>query len=160
VRSLVFRRVALTALVTVVQICVFDVATPAHAALDVAQLQGDIVYLSNKQRELHGCPAMHVDGRLTEASLAHSAYMAQTRVFSHVDGRGWDFVRRDEAANYPAPLAENIAFGYRTGVEVVMAWMDSPAHRANLLNCQAINVGVGVALGADGTPYVTQDFGG
>ena len=54
---------------------------------------------------------------------------------------------------------ENIAFGFRTGVDVVQAWMDSPLHRANLLNCQATAVGVGAVLAADGTPYITQDFG-
>ena len=38
-------------------------------------------------------------------------------------------------------------------------WMDSPGHRANILNCQARAIGVGVAAAADGTLYWTQMFG-
>ncbi|MBW6437051.1 CAP domain-containing protein, partial [Actinoplanes hulinensis] len=38
-------------------------------------------------------------------------------------------------------------------------WMNSPGHRANILNCKSKTVGVGVAYAANGTPYYTQDFG-
>jgi uncharacterized protein YkwD len=37
--------------------------------------------------------------------------------------------------------------------------MKSPGHRANILNCQAIAVGVGVAYATNGSPYFTQEFG-
>ena len=56
-----------------------------------------------------------------------------------------------------APPAENIAWGYRSGAEVVSAWMNSPAHRANIVNCEARSVGALYA--ANGTPSFTQDFG-
>ena len=134
-------------------------AAPAHAAVDLDQLQGEVVFLTNKERARHDCPAVRVDARLTEASSAHSAYMAHTRAFGHTEGNGGDFIARARAAHYPHPLSENIAFGFRTGVDVVQAWMDSPLHRANLLNCQATAVGVGAVLAADGTPYITPDFG-
>ena len=54
---------------------------------------------------------------------------------------------------------ENIAWGYRSASEVVDAWMDSPGHRANILNCGAKSIGAGVAWAKDGTPYYTQVFG-
>nr|WP_308129050.1 CAP domain-containing protein [Actinoplanes polyasparticus] len=37
--------------------------------------------------------------------------------------------------------------------------MASPGHRANILNCKAIAVGVGVAYASNGLPYFTQNFG-
>lgn len=38
------------------------------------------------------------------------------------------------------------------------AWMNSPGHRANILNCQFTKLGVGVHTGSGG-PWWTQDFG-
>jgi uncharacterized protein YkwD len=39
------------------------------------------------------------------------------------------------------------------------AWMNSAGHRANILNCDLRNIGVGLAYNAKHTPYWTQDFG-
>ena len=41
---------------------------------------------------------------------------------------------------------------------VVRAWMASPGHRANILNCRLRHLGVGVAL-SRGQLWWTQDFG-
>ncbi|BDG35019.1 CAP domain-containing protein [Saccharococcus caldoxylosilyticus] len=42
---------------------------------------------------------------------------------------------------------ENIAAGQRTPQEVVNAWMNSPGHRANILNKNFTHIGVGYAKG-------------
>ena len=39
--------------------------------------------------------------------------------------------------------AENIAAGQRTPAEVMTAWLNSPGHRANILNCASVAIGVG-----------------
>jgi uncharacterized protein YkwD len=135
------------------------VAPPPASIVSTQDLTADILDLTNKQRALHGCGPVHADARLAAASTAHSVYMAQTGAFSHTGPASSDFLYRIKAAQYPRPLAENIAYGFRTGVEVVVAWMNSPEHRANLLNCNATAVGVGAAYAADGTPYFTEDFG-
>jgi uncharacterized protein YkwD len=159
-RSSITKRLALIAMIPATLLGMVMVASPASAAgTDVAKLAGDVVYLTNKQRALHGCGAVHVDARLTAAGTAHSAYMAQSGAFSHIGRGGSDFAYRIRTAHYPRPFSENIAFGYRTGLDTVKAWMASPSHRANLLNCQATAVGVGVVIAANGTPYITQDFG-
>jgi len=159
-RSSITKRLALIAMIPATLLGMVTVASPASAAgPNVAQLQGDIVYLTNKQRALHGCGAVHVDARLTMASRAHSVFMARGGAFSHIGQGGSDFAYRIRAAHYPRPFSENIAFGYRTGLDVVKAWMASPGHRANLLNCKATTVGVGAVYAANGTPYYTQDFG-
>jgi uncharacterized protein YkwD len=159
-RSSITKRLALIAMIPATLLGMVMVASPASAAgADVAKLQGDIVYLTNKQRSLHGCGALRVDARLTAASTAHSAFMAQSGAFSHIGRGGSNFAFRIKTAHYPRPFSENIAFGYRTGVDVVKAWMASPEHRANMLNCKATTVGVGAVFSANGTPYFTQDFG-
>ena len=159
-RSSITKRLALIAMIPATLLAMVLVASPANAAgVDVAKFQGDAVYLTNKQRAVAGCAALRTDARLTAAATAHSAFMAQSGAFSHIGRGGSDFAYRIKTAHYPRPFSENIAFGYRSGVDLVKAWMASPAHRANMLNCKATTVGVGVVFAANGTPYITQDFG-
>lgn len=50
---------------------------------------------------------------------------------------------------------ENIAQGQRSPQEVVQAWMDSPGHRANILNGKFTHIGVGYVKSGN---YWTQQF--
>lgn len=56
-------------------------------------------------------------------------------------------------------VGENVAAGYATGREAVRAWMDSPLHRANILEPGFRKLGMAVRRSADGTPYAAQVFG-
>ncbi|MEV0896820.1 CAP domain-containing protein [Actinoplanes sp. NPDC049802] len=132
-------------------------ANPAQLRARAVMVQ--VVRLTNETRRDAGCPSLTVDGHLVTASLRQSHYMARTRLFSHVWRDGSTFVDRSEDAGYQQPAGENIAWGYRTAPEVVSAWMASPGHRRNILNCKARSIGAGVAYAADGTPYYTQVFG-
>ncbi|MEV6297952.1 CAP domain-containing protein [Actinoplanes sp. NPDC051861] len=133
-------------------------ATPS-ARLRARAMMSEVVKLTNERRAAAGCPALSVDRNLITASLRQSWYMARTRLFSHVWRDGSTFVTRTRAAGYRQPAGENIAWGYRSVPDVMDAWMESPGHRANILNCGAKSIGTGVAWAADGTPYYTQVFG-
>jgi uncharacterized protein YkwD len=85
--------------------------------------------------------------------------MARSGNFSHVGTAKSSFVTRIKAAGFPRPASENIAYGYRTGLDVVKGWMASPGHRTNILNCKQATVGVGAVYSANGTTYYTQNFG-
>lgn len=137
---------------------------PAAAGLALAPpppavLMSEVVTRTNQQRGRNGCGQLAVDRELTVASVRQSFYMARTGRFSHVWRDGTTFVARSRAAGYRQPSGENIAWGYRTADEVVDAWMASPSHRANILNCAAQSIGSGVVYGANGVPYYTQVFG-
>jgi uncharacterized protein YkwD len=119
----------------------------------------EVVTRTNQQRGRHGCGQLAVDRELTVASVRQSIYMARTGRFSHVWRDGTNFVKRSRAAGYRQPAGENIAWGYRTADEVVEAWMASPGHRANILNCAARSIGTGVVYGDNGVPYYTQVLG-
>jgi uncharacterized protein YkwD len=156
---------ALIAVPTMVGAPAFAAATagtPKRAAVvDQAAYETEVVTLTNAERTAHGCPALRVDSRLTEAARAHSADMAKTRTMSHTGSDGSNFVTREVRAGYPKrdAAAENVAYGYQTPQQVVTAWMNSTGHRRNILNCANAAIGVGVALTSSGTPYWTQDFG-
>jgi uncharacterized protein YkwD len=120
--------------------------------------EAQAVQLTNAQRTQHGCSALRVDSRLRTAARAHSRDMHVRDYFEHnsPDGKTpWD---RIKAVGYTQAGAENIAEGYATAQAVVDGWMNSPGHRANILNCSLKAVGIGVEYGSGG-PWWTQDFG-
>ncbi|WP_233815504.1 CAP domain-containing protein [Saccharothrix sp. S26] len=131
--------------------------TPTRTEVESAEAR--VVELTNGERAAHGCPALAADDRLATAARAHSADMAANNYFDHVSQDGRSFVDRVKAAGYPAPGAENIAAGQRTAEAVVKGWMDSPGHRANILNCKLKALGVGMARGGSYGIYWTQNFG-
>lgn len=121
-------------------------------------LATEVVELTNVERVRHGCPELHVDDRLTAAAQGHSEDMAERNYFSHDSPEGEGPGARARAAEYPWWSGENIARGYRTAAEVVDGWMNSDGHRANILNCDSVAIGVGVADSSRGL-YWTQMFG-
>ena len=135
-------------------------AKPA-VAVDKPAFETQVVALTNAQRKAYGCRALRIDDRLITSARAHSTDMVQQGYFSHTGSDGSTFVAREVQAGYPrrGPSAENIAWGYRTPQDVVTAWMHSPGHRANILNCESVAVGVGLAYTRGGSAYWTQDFG-
>lgn len=120
--------------------------------------EGEVVSLTNNEREKAGCGPLRVDQRLVTAARKHSADMAANNYFSHTSKNGNTFVDRIKATGYPQPGAENIAKGYPTPAAVMNGWMNSSGHRANILNCGLKAIGVGKADGPGG-PLWTQNFG-
>jgi uncharacterized protein YkwD len=136
-------------------------ATPVTTKpVESGSLESEVVTLTNNYRTANGCGALRIDTRLVAAARAHSTDMVTNNFFSHTGSNGSTFVQREVGAGYTTGAsAENIAWGYRSPQEVVNGWINSAGHRANILNCGSVAVGVGVAYKADGTPYWTQDFG-
>jgi uncharacterized protein YkwD len=135
-------------------------APPAASAAtdEAAKAEDAVIELTNKARATAGCAPLRFDTRLRTAARRHSTDMGLHDYFSHTSLDGDTFADRIEAAGYPHPGAENIARGYQTAAEVMDGWMNSPGHRANILNCGLRTIGVGVYYGLGG-PWWTQDFG-
>jgi uncharacterized protein YkwD len=121
-------------------------------------VENEVVRLTNAERAKAGCGALKHNARLHTAATGHSADMSAQNYFDHTSKDGRSFADRIKAAGYRFTAAgENIAKGYRTAQAVVTGWMNSPGHRANILNCAYTDIGVGYV--AAGGPYWTQDFG-
>ena len=56
-------------------------------------------------------------------------------------------------------VGENVAFGFTKAGTLLKAWMDSPGHRANILDARYRQLGVGARKSEDGVWYVAQVFG-
>lgn len=119
----------------------------------------EVVRLTNEARRRNGCGPLVHDPQLRAAALGHSQDMAARNYFSHTSPEGRDPGDRIRAAGF-SPIStwgENIALGHPTAAAVVQAWLDSPGHRANILNCRFTHIGVGQAPSARGF-YWTQNF--
>jgi uncharacterized protein YkwD len=133
-------------------------ASAAASAAAAAAAQDEVLALVNAERAANGCQPLTASPALTALASAFSEEMAVKNFFSHTDPSGktpWD---RAAAAGITDLGGENIARGQQTPADVMAAWMQSPGHRANILNCSYRSLGVGVYYGPDG-PWWTQDFG-
>jgi len=121
--------------------------------------EAQVLEIVNRERVANGCDPVVINSRLAEAARLHSQDQGEHTTMSHIGSDGSTFVERARRAGYDAPIGENVAMGYPTAAAVMEGWMNSPGHRANILNCEARAMGVGVATGADGRLYWTQMFG-
>lgn len=121
--------------------------------------EAQVLTLVNKERASAGCSPLTSNAKLTEAADDYSDVMARSGVMSHTGPDGSTMAGRVDAAGYAwSTLGENIARGQSDAAAVMDAWMNSPGHRANILNCSFKEIGVGVHFG-DGGPWWTQNFG-
>ncbi|PCG87330.1 RNA polymerase [Streptomyces sp. WZ.A104] len=132
---------------------------PAPAPAAPAGTAAQVTELVNAERAKAGCGPVSVNELLNTAAQRHSADMAARDYFSHTSPDGTDPGDRITAAGYRwSTYGENIAKGQRTPADVMKAWMNSPGHRANILNCSFKEIGVGKQESGDG-PVWTQKFG-
>ncbi|MCX2181484.1 CAP domain-containing protein, partial [Streptomyces sp. SKN60] len=117
-----------------------------------------VIDLTNAERAKAGCGPVTANSLLTRAAQGHSDDMAARNFFDHTNPDGADPGDRVTATGYRwSTYGENIAKGQRTPAEVMDAWMNSPGHRANILNCSFKEIGIGIHDA--GGPYWTQVFG-
>ncbi|MGW0611792.1 CAP domain-containing protein [Streptomyces sp. NPDC002788] len=117
-----------------------------------------VLALVNEERAKVGCSPVAANSALTALAQNYSEDMAARGFFDHTDPDGrtpWD---RAEKAGISNLGGENIARGQADAAAVMDAWMNSPGHRANILNCDFKTLGVGVEFGSGG-PWWTQNFG-
>lgn len=84
------------------------------------------------------------DDNLRVAADNHNSDMTQHDFFNHTGSDGLEASDRVTAAGYPwANVGENLAGGQTSARDVVLAWIDSPGHCANVMNRRFQNIGVG-----------------
>jgi len=103
-----------------------------------------VIELVNQERAGRNLPPLDYDYHLAVAAYRHAEDMAVNGYFDHVSQDGRRFDERIIDAGYDAfPRAENIAYGYPTAEAVMVGWMNSEGHRANILDTVGNEIGVG-----------------
>jgi uncharacterized protein YkwD len=151
--------------------CVAAHATTAHATK--RQIVRATLCQLNHTRHRHGLHQLRLNKRLSRAARRHARDMARRNYFSHDTLGGGSFLDRIRRTGYLRNahswiVGENLAWGSRgySRPQVIMRmWMNSPGHRANILNASFREIGIGVAYDAPvphgGRPAGTYatDFG-
>ena len=137
-------------------------ASPAVNPADERKLTAEEQRLfdaTNAERTKAKLPVLKIDPTLLRMGREQSRLMAEAGQISHAVN-GQTFPIRMQAAKYPAQSAgENCAEGQETPAAAVAGWMLSPGHKANLLNPEFQDLGVGIAMSKAGVRYYTQVFG-
>jgi uncharacterized protein YkwD len=119
-----------------------------------------VLLLVNEERAGHGLGPLRANGLLIQAAREHSQDMIDRDFFDHVNPDGlapWD---RATTLGYPTTfVGENIAAEYASPQAAMDAWMNSPGHRANILDPNFTEIGVGRKDGGSMGVYWTQVFG-
>jgi len=119
-----------------------------------------IIELVNKARAEEKLPPLKANKRLMEAAQKHSANMARQEKMEHTLDDKTPADRIKAESYLYAKCGENIAAGEAWKIEAVHdAWMKSEGHRANILDKDYTEIGVGLAKSAKGEMYYTQVFG-
>lgn len=117
-----------------------------------------LVELINEERAANGLPPVNVEVHLNAAAQSHTDWMATTGILSHTGQGGSSASERIEDADFPLEgswrTAENIAYVSITGIPdrgeadaMHQNLMDSPGHRANILQPDVLYVGIGLSQG-------------
>lgn len=150
------QRPAATGLITAAR---EDVTAADVSSSPSAPVQQQVLALVNQSRRRGGCDELSLDRRLIDAANEHAADMARRDYFAHESPNGDGAGDRVREAGYRwKRYGENIARGADSAYEVVDGWMHSPEHRENIMDCRLRQMGVGLALAGDRTPYWVQDF--
>lgn len=126
---------------------------------DVKSLEYQVVKLCNIQRSNNGLAPLTLNWELARVARYKSQDMIDKNYFSHYSptyGSPFDMMKAFGLTFYTA--GENIAMGQPTPQAVMQAWMNSTGHRANILNPQFKEIGVGAAKTSSGVWYWTQEF--
>lgn len=128
-----------------------------------AVLPAVVTTLTNNERAEYAAPALQRNALLDEAARMKAEHMAAEGYFAHYSPGGvspWFWFQR---VGYTyAHAGENLAVHFSDSAAVVDAWMNSPTHKANIVNDVYTEIGIGVARGRHegfDTVFVVQLFG-
>lgn len=150
-------------LLALAAILVLAAPVTADAGAGLTRSESSLLRDLNRVRAAHGLCRLGFDAHLERAARAHSREMLRTNVFGHgaLQSRLLQF---DVAASL---TGENLAWSTGasgTARAIVVAWLASPEHRANVLRPSFRRIGVaalvGPFLGMSGVRVVTADFAG
>lgn len=125
---------------------------------EVKAIELEVIRLVNEERKKAGLTPLTHNEELSRVARFKSQDMADKNYFSHNSPTYGDpFTMMKNFGIKYRTAGENIAKGYQNPQSVVNGWMNSPGHRANILNPNFGTIGVGYVI-KNGTTYWTQMF--
>jgi uncharacterized protein YkwD len=120
-------------------------------------LSDDVLKYTNQFRKSRGLTALVMRDDLNAIARRHSEDMANGRCgFGH-DGYSQRVLSVAKIIKPFYSMAENVAYGARSGKEVVSLWKNSSGHRKNMLGNYKY-IGIGTVRNRRGIIYYTEVF--
>lgn len=136
-----------------------DQASAETAATALGNFEQKVVDLVNAERAAAGLAPLKINIELSAVAELKAEDMRDNNYFSHTSptyGSAFDMMKQF-GVSY-ASAGENLAKGHITSQAVMEAWMTSAGHRANILNAEYTEIGVGYVKDSAGTTYWVQHF--
>jgi hypothetical protein len=122
-----------------------------------------LVDLANADRTVNKLAVLTINPLLVEAAQKKANDMAAKSYFAHNSPDGLTPWHWFKDVKYKFLYAgENLAINFTDSLDVNNAWMNSPGHRANILNGKFTEIGIATANGfynGEETTFVVQMFG-
>lgn len=134
------------------------VTAPTENA-SVGTYEQQVVTLVNQERAKQGLSPLTLNTKLSSVAETKAADMRDKNYFSHTSptyGSPFDMMKQFGISYKSA--GENIAMGQKTPESVMNGWMNSEGHRANILNANYTEIGVGYVTDSNGKTYWVQMF--
>ena len=116
-----------------------------------------VLSLVNKERAKEGLPALKIDAKVTKAANVRAREIKKSFSHTRPDGSSYSTALKEQGVSYRMS-GENIAWGQKTPEQVMNAWMSSSGHRANIMNKNYKNIGIGYYEDEKGVKYWVQLF--
>lgn len=117
-------------------------ADQVQAQFPLHPVEQSLIDRTNAERARYGLHPLMPDRNLIISARQHAAWMTNRRALQHTR----------------QSVAENIAMGQRDSADALRSWMNSPGHRANILNRSYRRIGVAAYTTPEGTIYWCQQF--
>lgn len=148
-------------------------AAAAPSSITQAPFADAVLCLLNNERRKRNMKPLRINDKLSSAALGHTLSMREGGYFAHDEPTGSTFSDRILSTGYTSGarrwmVGENLAWGsgsLGTPKGLMRAWMNSPPHRANILERRYREIGLGIEWGTPTNPaatngaIVTTDFG-
>ncbi len=134
-------------------------AAPAETKATNGSYEAQVVELVNKERAAQGLSPLKFNAELSNVARVKAADLRDKNYFAHNSptyGSPFDMMK-SFGIRYTA-AGENIAKGYMNPTSVMNGWMNSPGHKANIMNGNFTEIGVGYVSGSNGSGYWVQMF--
>ena len=111
----------------------------------------------NAERAKAGLSPLTLDTGASQAADIRAKEIVNNFSHTRPNGSSFSSVLTENGVSYRS-AGENIAYGQNTPSEVMNGWMNSSGHRANILNQNFTQIGIGHYEDANGTDYWVQIF--
>jgi len=146
---LVVKRVIKLVLLVVLFSVLISLSYATRRSISSAQaVDSPLITITNQDRIALGLAPLMPNIKLSAAAQAKAEDIFAVQYFDHYSPTGkspWDFILESDYDYHRA--GENLAIGFNDFESAEVAWLNSPSHRANILNTNFNDMGIGLKRG-------------